>query len=105
MLKVDQAALLKFVFEACQMSMSTWVVFKWLLLPMAVCNSPSDWLMNLSIDIVLCVMCGADNGTNLCHFTVFSMDVAFAHHFVAPYIHPSTLHPYISVCGIVYICQ
>ena len=27
---------------------------------------------------------GSENGTNGCHMTVFSVDVAFANHFVAP---------------------
>ena len=29
-------------------------------------------------------ICGAENGTNGCHLAIFSVDVAFAHYFVAP---------------------
>ena len=41
------------------------------------------------------VICGGENGTDGCQLVVFSVDIAFAHCFVAP-----TLHPYRSACGI-----
>ena len=45
--------------------------------------------------------CGGKNGINGSHLAVFSEDVAFAHHFVAPHL-PSTLLPYRSASGIGY---
>ena len=47
------------------------------------------------------MICGGENGTSGCHLTVFTVNVAFAHHFVAT--HPSTtLPPYKSASGIGY---
>ena len=61
------------------------------------CNLPHDWLMNLTMD---CVICGSENDIDGCHLAVFSVDVAFTCHVVAP---PSpTLQPYRSACGIGY---
>ena len=45
--------------------------------------------------------CAGENGTNESHMAVFSEDVAFACHFVAPHL-PLTLPPYRSVTGIGY---
>ena len=36
--------------------------------------------------------CGGENGTNGSHSTIFSEDVAFAHHFVVP-LSPPPSHP------------
>ena len=50
----------------------------------ASCNSPHDWLMSLAMDLAaLCDIYDGENGTNGCHLAVFSVDVAFAHHFEA----------------------
>ena len=39
------------------------------------------------------MICGGENGTNGCHFAVFSKDIGFARHFVATRLlsHPPTL--------------
>ena len=37
---------------------------------------------------VLGVICGGEIGTNGCHLAIISVDVTFAHHFVAPH-HPT----------------
>ena len=48
-----------------------------------------DWLIHLSMD--LAVTCGGENGTNGSHVAVFSEDVAFACHFVAPHPPPTNV--------------
>ena len=58
---VSRLFLLWLVSEACQMSMSAWVVIKWFHLPLdkqtTGCNSPHDWLMILTMDLAaLCDM-------------------------------------------------
>ena len=40
------------------------------------------------------MICGGENATDGCQLVVFSVDIAFAHCFVAP-----TLHPYIKPAG------
>ena len=50
---------------------------------------------------MLCVTCGGENGTNGSHLGVFTTDIAFAHHFVAPCL-PPILPPYRSASGIGY---
>ena len=55
MVKVAQALLLWLVSEACQMSISAWVTFKWLHISLdkqtTSCNSPRDWLMSLAMGL------------------------------------------------------
>ena len=55
----------------------------------ASCNLPRAWLMNLAMD---CVICRSENGTNGCHLVLFSVDVAFTLHLVAPH-HPLLSNP------------
>ena len=50
---------------------------------------------------MFCITYGADNSTNGCHLAVFSEDVAFARHFMAPHLH-RTLPPFRSASGIGY---
>ena len=54
------------------------------------CNSPHNWLMSMAKDFAaLCdTVCGIKNGTNGCHLAVFSVDVAFACHFVGSHPPP-----------------
>ena len=65
------------------------------------CSPSHNWLMGLAID--LAALCGIwrKNGTNSGHLTVFSLDIAFACHFIATHL-PSTLSPYRSASGIGY---
>ena len=61
------------------------------------CESPHDWLMSLAMDLVVCVTCGGENGTNGSRFPVLSEDVALARHFVAtrlPPMHPEECYQY-----------
>ena len=45
--------------------------------------------MNLAMDLApLCEICGGKNGINGCHLTVYSEDIALAHHLMA------TCHPH-----------
>ena len=44
------------------------------------------------MDLTVCTICGDDNGTSECHLVVFTVDVAFACHFVVP-AHSSPTHP------------
>ena len=46
------------------------------------------------------MICGVENSTNRYYVAVFSVDITFACHFMAP--HPPHLHPYKSACGIGY---
>ena len=48
--------------------------------------------MGLSMDLAACVTCGDENDPNGRHLAVFSEDIAFACHFVAPRP-PPTSHP------------
>ena len=54
------------------------------------CDSPDDWLMimSLAMDLAICVICGGESGTNGCHLAVFTVDIAFAHHFMATRLPP-----------------
>ena len=54
--------------------------------------------MSLAIDLAALCECGGENGINRSHLAVFSEDVAFAHHCMAPC--PPT--PYRSTSGIGY---
>ena len=56
------------------------------------CNSPLDWLVSLIMDLAALCDCGGENGTNGCHLGGFSVDVAFACHFVATRLPPPS-HP------------
>ena len=47
---------------------------------------------------------GGKKSTNGSHLAVFSEDVAFVHHFVAPHLLP-TLQPYRSASGICYVIK
>ena len=53
------------------------------------CNLPYDWLMSMAMDLAASSDMYWGNGTNGCHLAGFSVNVAFACHFVAP--HPPTL--------------
>ena len=61
------------------------------------------WSLNgLVMDLAACTygtyICGTENDPNGCHLVVFSVEVVFAHHYVAPHHpHPS---PYRRACGI-----
>ena len=44
------------------------------------------------MDLTVCVICVDENGTSECHLDVFTVDVAFACHFVVP-AHSSPTHP------------
>ena len=59
-------------------------------------NSPHNWLMSLVMDLATLYECVGRNGTNGCHLSVFSVDIAFVCHFAAPY------PPYRSDCSIGY---
>ena len=89
------------VSEVCQTLMSARVAKYPLGKKTAGYNSPHDWLLSLTMDIAGFVICGGENGTNGCHLTVYSEDIAFAHHFVVNHQHP-ILQPCRSVCGICY---
>ena len=65
------------------------------------CKSPQNWLMGLAMDLAALCDCGGENGTNGSHFPVFSKDIAFAPHSVAPRPPPIIL-PYRSASGIGY---
>ena len=56
------------------------------------CESPLNWLMSLSMDLAALCDKWRENGTNGSHLAVFSEDVAFACHFVAPRPPPPS-HP------------
>ena len=88
------------VFEVYHTSMSDLVVFKWL--PLSLTSKQSvinnyttgSWVW-LWIQLFY-MICEGENGTNECHLVIFSVNIAFARHFVA--IHPPlTLPPYRSV--------
>ena len=65
------------------------------------CNLPHNWLISLSMDLAICVICGGKCGTKGHHLAVFSLDIAFAYHFMASCL-PSNLPPYRSAHGIGY---
>ena len=66
------------------------------------CDSPYNWLMRLAMDLAaLCGMYRGQNGINGCHLAVFSLDVAFAHHFMAICLLP-TIPPYRNASDIGY---
>ena len=46
-------------------------------------NSLHAWLISLGMDLAVCRICGSENGTSVHYSGVFSVDVAFACHFVA----------------------
>ena len=53
------------------------------------------------MNLAVCVTFGGENGTNECHLTAFSEDVAFTHHFVAS-CPPSMVPPLKNASGIGY---
>ena len=53
------------------------------------------------MDLAAFLTCGGENGTSGCHLAVFSEDVAFARHIVAP-CPPPTLPPCRSTTDIGY---
>ena len=55
------------------------------------CNLPDNWLISFTMELALCVICGGENDTNVCQLAIFSIDVAFACHFMAT--HPSPILP------------
>ena len=65
-------------------------------MPKASCKSPHDLVVGLVMDLAVYVICRVENGTYGHNLAVFSINVAFACHFVAPTI--PTLHHYRSVC-------
>ena len=67
------------------------------------CNLPHIWLVSLAMDLVIliCVICGGENGINECHLAVFIVDVVFACNFVAT-SPPPILPPYRSASSIGY---
>ena len=67
-------------------------------------ESSHDWLMSLAMDLAACVTYEGENGTNGSHLAVFSEDVAFACHFIAPHP-PHTLPPYRSASVWYWLCQ
>ena len=108
--KFPRLLLLWLVTEACQTSTSTQVVFKWLHLPLtsrqlAIIYHTVGWWVWPWIWL-LCEICGGENenGTNGCHLAVFSVDVAFTHHFMAT-CPPLSLPPCRSANGILWLCQ
>ena len=46
--------------------------------------------MSVAIDLVACVICRGGNDTNGCPLIVFSLDIVFAHHFMATHPTPSS---------------
>ena len=55
LLKVEQSVFTQASFQACLVSTSAWVAFKWFCLPLASrqpgCESPYDCLMSLAMDL------------------------------------------------------
>ena len=90
--------------QAWLTSTSAWVAFKWPHFPLASRQPTVIHHIQLADEFghgFSCFVgtCGGENGTNGNHLAVFSEDVAFAHHFMAPYL-PLTLPPYRSANGI-----
>ena len=96
MLKVDQSAFTQASFSSLlnvheysgglQMALSS------LDKETAGCNSPHDWLMSLTMDLAALCDMWRWKWHQWMPFTVFSEDIAFAHHFVAPRLPPPS-HP------------
>ena len=78
-------------------------LFLWLVSTACQTSTVLGWSLNgLVMDLGACTydtyICGTENDPNGCHLVVFSVEVAFAHHYVAPHHpHPS---PYRGACGI-----
>ena len=101
--KLPRLSLLWLVSEACQTSISAQVLFKWLHLSLTSRQfiTPLDDEFNHEFSCFVWYVCGGENGTNGCHLAVFSVNVAFACHFMATHS-PPTLPPCKSASGIVY---
>ena len=56
------------------------------------CNSPHDWLMSFAMDLVALFDMWREKWHQWMHLAVFSIDVAFAHRFVATHPSPPS-HP------------
>ena len=73
------------------MSMSVWVIFQWFHHSWTSKQLAVNYYMTagwrLGMKLVLCVIYGAKNGTELCHIAVYSYDRVFSSHFVALF-HP-----------------
>ena len=54
-------------------------------------NSPHDWLMILAIDLAALCDMWRSKRHNDCHLVVFSVNIAFVHHFMATC--PTSTHP------------
>ena len=85
-----QLLLLWLVSESCRKSSSAGVIHH--ISPLdnqpAIYKSPHDWLVSLAMDLaILCDMWSA-NDTSGCRLVIFSEDLAFACHFVAPWPPP-----------------
>ena len=85
--KLPLLLLLWFVYEVFLMPTSAQAFFKWLHLPLTgrqlgVIHHTTGWWVWPWI-YLLCVTCRGENGTNGCQLTVFSLDVAFARHFLS----------------------
>ena len=65
------------------------------------CNLLHDFWWIWPWSLLLCVVCGSEIGTNGYHLAVYSVDVAFAYHFMATCLIPA-LPPYRSTSGIDY---
>ena len=94
--------------QACLVSTSARVTFKWPHLPLtsrqpAVNHHTTGWWVWPWIEL-LCVTCGGENGTNGSHLAIFNQNIAFALHFVATRL-PLTLPPYRSASAWYWLCQ
>ena len=58
------------------------------------CKSPHEWLVIWPWIKLFCVIFefGTENGTNGHHLAVFSINITFTHHFVAPHHPPPSIH-------------
>ena len=77
------------VSAACQMSMSTRVVYKWLHLPwtstQTACNSPHDWMLSFTMDLAaLCDMCSWKWHQQML-FDCFSVNRIFMYYYITPH--------------------
>ena len=91
--------LLRLDSKACQTSTNTQVAFKWLHIILkstqlaVIYTTHLDDEFGHGFSCFACMRCGGENGTNGHHLAIFSVDMAFSHHFVAPHhtLYPPTL--------------